>query len=349
MRQTLIVQPLANSQPNGHAQPTPTMDAREAETVLDAYSQAVVTVVDQILPAVVGIATTRHGLVRTAHGNQPFELPSAGTGFVIAPDGYILTNSHVVHGADRLTVTLSDGRELPASLVGEDPATDLAVIRVQASGLPTAQLGDSDQVRVGQLVIAIGNPFGFAATVTTGVVSALGRSLRSQTGRMIENIIQTDAALNPGNSGGPLVDTRARVIGVNTAIIAGAQGLSFAIPSNTARWVAGLLIKDGRVRRAYLGVVLEVRPMPGIVARANGQQQAQGLVVRQVAPGSPAARAGLRPGDVLARVNDQPLTGFDLLQRMLGQAAIGSTLVLTVRRGQQLLTIPVTLDAEPDA
>jgi S1-C subfamily serine protease len=324
------------------------MDAREAETVLDAYSQAVVTVVDQILPAVVGIATTRRGVVRTAHGNQALDVPSAGTGFVIAPDGYVLTNSHVVHGADRLTVTLSDGRELPASLVGEDPATDLAVIRVQASGLPTAQLGDSDQLRVGQLVIAIGNPFGFAATVTTGIVSALGRSLRSQTGRMIENIIQTDAALNPGNSGGPLVDTRARVVGVNTAIIAGAQGLSFAIPSNTARWVAGLLMKDGRVRRAYLGVVLEVRPMPGIVARANGQQQAHGLVVRQVAPDSPAARAGLRPGDVLLRANDQTITGFDTLQRMLGQAAIGSTLVLTVRRGQQLLTIPVTLDAEPD-
>src|SRR5262245_5696712 len=242
---TNILEPVA-ANPGG----TP-MGEEEAEAVLDAYSQAVVAVAEKVGPAVVNIAVSRRATAQTPRGPRQVEANGAGSGVIIAPDGYILTNSHVAHGATRLEVTLADGRTLPAELVGEDPATDLAVIRVAAAGLPVAAFGDSARLRVGQVVIAIGNPLGFQATVTAGVVSALGRSLRGQTGRPIENIIQTDAALNPGNSGGPLLDARGRVIGINTAVIQGAQGICFAVPANTARWVAGQLITSGRVRRAY--------------------------------------------------------------------------------------------------
>jgi S1-C subfamily serine protease len=335
---------------NGSGQPGGvSVSPEEAELLLDAYSQAVIAVVEQVAPAVVSITSTRRGMVRTPRGPAPYDLPGAGSGFLITPDGYILTNSHVVHGAQRLEVTLADGRTLPAELVGEDPATDLAVVRVQGSGLPVAELGDSDRLRVGQLVIAIGNPYGFQASVTTGVLSALGRSLRSQTGRLIENVIQTDAALNPGNSGGPLVDSRALVIGVNTAIIAGAQGMSFAIPSNTARWVAGLLIKEGRVRRAFLGITAELRPVPGRIAREQGLTRGVGISVLQVTPGGPADRAGIRPGDLLVSVDGLPLEGIDDLHRFLSRAAIGATVTVGVVREGRLLTLPVTLGAEPES
>lgn len=326
---------------------SPPMSQEEAELLLDAFSQAVIAVVERVAPAVVSIAAVRQGRVRTARGVESYEMPGTGSGFLIAPDGYVLTNSHVVHGARRLEVTLADGRVLPAALVGDDPATDLAVVRVQDGGLPVVELGDSDRLRVGQLVIAIGHPYGFQASVTTGVVSALGRSLRSQNGRLIENVVQTDAPLNPGNSGGPLVDSRGRVIGVNTAIIAGAQGMSFAIPSNTARWVAGLLIKEGRVQRAFLGVTVELRPVPGRLAREQGLARGAGISVVQVAPGSPAEQAGVQPGDLLVSIDGVPLHGIDELHRFLSRAAVGSTVRLGVVRAGRLLTFPVVLGTEP--
>lgn len=317
----------------------------EAEAVLDAYSEAVVTVADKVGPAVVNIAVTHNRTARTPRGPVPFEAEGAGSGVIIAPDGYALTNSHVVHEAKRLEVTLADGRTLPAELVGDDPATDLAVIRIQATGLPAAEFGDSDRLRVGQLVIAIGNPLGFQATVTAGVVSALGRSLRSQNGRLIENMAQTDAALNPGNSGGPLVDSRGRIVGINTAIIQGAQGICFAIPVNTARWVAGLLIKEGRVNRAFLGIAGEARPLHVRVVRALGLTAAAGVGIIQVVPNSPAERAGIRTGDILVALDTTPVTSVDDVHRFLSRAEIGATVRVGVLRGGERRNIPVVLVA----
>src|SRR5215211_2169138 len=238
----------------------PRLSDEEAEAVLDAYSAAVVAVAERVGPSVVNIAIEKDVTAQGRGGQRVYTVPGGGSGVVIAPDGYILSNSHVVHDAKSLEVTLADGRTLPARVIGDDPATDLAVIQTTVGGLPAARLGDSDSLKPGQLVIAIGNPLGFQATVTAGVVSALGRSLRSSSGRLIENVIQTDAALNPGNSGGPLVDSRGRVVGINTAIIQGAQVICFAVPVNTARWVAGLLINEGRVFLFYLAATTENRP-----------------------------------------------------------------------------------------
>jgi S1-C subfamily serine protease len=311
------------------------------EDAFDAYSRVVVSVAERLGPAVVNIGAIHRRTRPTRQGPVPFEAPGAGSGVIIAPDGYILTNSHVVHEASRLEATLADGRTLPARLIGDDPATDLAVIRIDAAGLPTAVLGDSERLRVGQLVIAIGNPLGFQATVTAGVVSALGRSLRSQSGRLIENMIQTDAALNPGNSGGPLVDSRGRVVGINTAIIQGAQGICFAIPVNTARWVVGLLIKEGKVRRAYLGVVAEPRPLASRFAREHGLTQAAGLGVMQVSPGSPADLAGIRPGDTIVSLGGEPVTSVDDVHRFLNRAQAGSTAKVGVLRGGDRIDLTV--------
>jgi Trypsin-like serine proteases, typically periplasmic, contain C-terminal PDZ domain len=269
-------------------------EEQRAEEILDAYSQAVMTVAKRLSPAVVSIKTTQEVKARTPRGIVPFDTTGSGSGVVITPDGYILTNSHVVHNTKGLEVSLSDGRSFPAQVVGEDPDTDLAVIRIPVSNLLAAELGDSAKLRVGQLVIAIGNPFGFQATVTAGVVSATGRSMRSQTGRLIENIVQTDAALNPGNSGGPLVDSHGRVVGINTAIIQYAQGICFAIPINTARWVAGLLIKDGRIRRAYLGIVGQNKPLNRFELRQYSLSNESGVEVHQVVKDSPAEKAGVR-------------------------------------------------------
>lgn len=324
------------------------MSEEEAEALLDSYSQAVVTVAEKVGPAVVNISAVHHRTARTPRGPMPFEAPGAGSGVIIAPDGYILTNSHVVHGATRLEVVLGDGSAFPARPVGDDPATDLAVISVAAAGLPTAELGDSDRLRVGQLVIAIGNPYGFQATVTAGVVSALGRSLRSQAGRLIENMIQTDTALNPGNSGGPLVDSRGRVAGINTAIIAGAQGLCFAIPVNTARWVAGLLIKEGRVRRAFLGIAGETRSLPPRIAREQGLASPSGIGVLQVVPGSPAERAGLRPRDVIVSLEEEPMGSVDDLHRYLSRAPIGATVRVGILRDGQRLSLRAPLAPSPE-
>lgn len=328
--------------------PSGTLSEEDAEAVLDAYSEAVVTVAEKVGPAVVNIAAVHRGIAQTPRGSMPYESSGAGSGVIIAPDGYLLTNSHVVHGAQRLEVTLADGRIVPAQLAGEDPATDLAVIRINAAGLPTAQLGDSDRLRVGQLVIAIGNPLGFQATVTAGVVSALGRSLRSQSGQLIENIIQTDAPINPGNSGGPLVDSRGRIVGINTAIIQGAQGIGFAVPVNTAHWVAGLLIKDGRVRRPFLGITSEARPIHVRVAREHGLQEAKGIGVIQVMPGSPADLAGIRLGDIIIGLNGTPVSDLNDVHRFLSRAAIGATMHVTLLRQNQRLDLTAVLAQMPE-
>lgn len=327
------------------AQPTsqPTLSDEQAEAFLDAYSAAVVSVAERVSPAVVNIAVEKDVTVEGRQGRRVQTVPSGGSGVVIAPDGYILTNSHVVHGARTLEVTLADGRTLPARLIGDDPATDLAVIQTTASGLLAAHLGDSETLRPGQLVIAIGNPLGFQATVTAGVVSALGRSLRSSTGRLIENVIQTDAALNPGNSGGPLVDSRGQVVGINTAIIQGAQGICFAVPVNTARWVASKLMIEGRIRRAYLGVGAESRPIHVRVAREHGLPSALAVGVLSVADGSPAANAGIQPRDVITHLDGQPVGGVDDLQRFLGRAEIGSTLPVRLLRRYVPMEVQVTL------
>lgn len=307
-----------------------TVDLRDAE-LLDAYSQAVVHAVELVGPSV---ATLERGSGREQQGH--------GSGFVFTPDGLILTNSHVVHGAPSLHVSLPDGRRMPATVIGEDPDTDLAVVRVPASDLPTAKLGDSRAIRVGQLVVAIGNPYGFQATVTSGVVSALGRSLRSHSGRLMDDIIQTDAALNPGNSGGPLVNSRGEVIGVNTAVISGAQGLCFAIAANTVVFVVGRLIRDGRIRRSHLGVAGQNVPIARQIVRFYDLQVSRGIRVASIEPDSPAARSDLREGDLVVGFAGQAVDGIDQLHRLLTEERGGVPTPLTVIRGTEKLVIHVT-------
>jgi len=275
---------------------------------MDAYSQAVVAAAEKVSPSVVNI--------------DVHEVKGSGSGFIFTSNGYILTNSHVVHGASRIEAILSDGRRFQAERVGDDPHTDLAVIRIQAANLPPAALGDSQAIRPGQLVIAIGNPYGFQCTVTAGVVSALGRSLRSQSGRLIDNVIQTDAALNPGNSGGPLVNSRGEVIGVNTAIILAAQGICFSIPINTAKFVTGQLIQHGKIRRGYLGIAgQDVRLRPVVVDRYRLPVES-GLLVIGVEADSPAERAGILDGDLIVGFGGQPVTGVDALHRLLTEQQV---------------------------
>ena len=290
--------------------------------LLDAYSQAVVSVVDTVGPTVVGVRTKRAG-GRRGEGS--------GSGVILASDGYILTNSHVVHGAAELEVSLTDGRRLPASLTGDDPASDLAVIRAAAQGLPAARFGESARLRVGQLVIAIGNPFGFESTVSAGVVSALGRSLRSTTGRLIDNVIQTDVALNPGNSGGPLVDSGGRVVGINSAIFAIAQGISFAIPIDTAIRIIPQLLAHGRVRRPYLGFGGQSRPLDRRIARALGLTNVRAVEVISVEPSTPAALE-LRAGDVLVAIDRVVVEDVDDVHRELLARPIDVPLTLRVLR-----------------
>lgn len=277
--------------------------------------------------------------ITAAHARGRAEVRGNGSGVVVTPDGYALTNSHVVHGARRIEASLPDGRGGEAVMVGDDPHTDLAVIRLPGTPYAAAEFGDSSRLRVGQMAIAIGNPYGFQATVTVGVISALGRTLATPTGRMMEKVIQTDAALNPGSSGGPLVDSRARVIGINTAIIAPAQGLCFAIPSNTTQWVAGQLITEGRVRRGYLGIREEMRPLHRRLALALGVQARGGVGVLSVAADSPSARAGVREGDVMVMFGATPVEEVGDLQRLLGQHPVGEQTTITVIRSGERLAL----------
>jgi len=299
----------------------------EDDALLDAYSQTVSGMVVAVRDAVVNIRVRQAG----PNGHQPHGEGS-GSGFIITPDGYIVTNSHVVHGAASVRVTLADGRTYPATVSGDDPDSDLAVIRISAPELQHIRFGDSNRLRAGQIAVAIGNPLGFQQTVTAGVISALGRSMRAQSGRMMDNIVQTDAALNPGNSGGPLLNSRGEVIGVNTAIIASAQGICFAIASNTAEFVAAWLIKEGRIRRAWLGIHGQTAPVHPRIARHLGLKTPQGVLVLDVETDSPAARAGLREGDLLIGFKGRPVTSLDDLQRLLVGSEIGVTSTLAVVR-----------------
>jgi S1-C subfamily serine protease len=295
------------------------------EGLIDAYSSAVSGAVSAAHPAVVHIE------VRGGSGPG-----GAGSGFFISPDGYLLTNSHVVHGASEMRVFLADGRRLSADLIGDDPDCDLAVLRVSADDLAHLTLADSNAVRLGQIAIAIGSPMGFQQTVTAGIVSGLGRSLRGASGRLIDNVIQTDAALNPGNSGGPLVNTRAEVIGVNTAIIRPAQGICFAIASNTARWVAAWLIKDGRIRRSFIGVAGQNVPLLRKLVHHHRLKQETGVRVAAIEPDSPAARAGLLEGDILLALDGAATPEVDALHKLLTGDRIGERAIVAFLRGVEL-------------
>ena len=310
--------------------------------LLDAYSQAVIYAAERVGPAVVNIEVQQQTNHPQASQGRARQAPRGhGSGFIFTPDGFILTNSHVIHRAERIEVTLADGRRMPAELVGDDPETDLAVLRIPATDLTPAPLGDSQAIRVGQLVVAIGNPYGFQCTVTAGVVSALGRSLRSQSGRLIDDIIQTDAALNPGNSGGPLVTSGGAVIGVNTAIILPAQGLCFALAMNTAAFVAGRLMKEGKIRRSYIGVGGQNVPLPRRLVRAAQLTVETGILVIAVEPHSPAQRAGLREGDVIIGLADHAVAGIDDLHRLLTDKHIGRRISLSILRGATKMAVDI--------
>jgi len=309
--------------------------------LLDAYSEAVVRAAETVSPAVVNLEVRQRMQGRRGASRGWREAHGNGSGFVFTPDGFILTNSHVVRRASHIEVTLADGRKFPAECIGEDPETDLAVVRINAPDLRPVVLGDSQAVRPGQLAIAIGNPYGFQFTVTAGVVSALGRSWRSRSGRLIDNIIQTDAALNPGNSGGPLVNSRGEVIGVNTAIILPAQGLCFALAINTAKFIAGRLIKDGKIRRAYLGLAGQNVPLQRNLVRFYNLPVDSGLRVASVEPDSPAERAGLQQGDVIVGFGGENVPDIDVLHKLLTEQQVGVAVPLTVLRYPDKLVLAV--------
>jgi S1-C subfamily serine protease len=318
--------PLLNNRNSDSAEAT--VPPAEDAALLDAYSRAVIDVVETVSPAVVRLD------VRPAEqGRASSRQGGTGSGVIVSPDGLVLTNSHVVGGAARIRATTAEGQNLTAQVVGDDPDTDLALVRVNESlTLPFAPLGDSRRLKRGQLVIAIGNPLGFESTVTAGVVSALGRSLRASSGRLIDDLIQTDAALNPGNSGGPLVSSHGEVVGINTAIIAGAQGICFAVAANTAKLVLGEFLRHGRVRRGYIGISAQQTRLPRRLRHQAEVTQDSAVVVANVEPSSPAARAGLIAGDVLLAVDGQPVTGADDLIRLLTGDTIGRPVDLDVLR-----------------
>jgi S1-C subfamily serine protease len=305
--------------------------------LLDEYSRTVVAAVERVSPSVVNIEVAQRPGGRAA----PREIGGSGSGFVITPDGFILTNSHVVHGATEIRTNLPDGSEYGAQLIGDDPETDLAVIRIDAPRLAHVRLADSERLRVGQIVVAIGNPLGFQASVTAGVISALGRSMRAQSGRLIDNIIQTDAALNPGNSGGPLVNSAGEVIGVNTAMIRPAQGICFAIASNTAKFVAGWLVKEGKIRRSYIGVAGQNVPIHRRIVRYYNLARETGVLVVSLEKNSPAAQAGLREGDLIVAFNGQPIGSVHDLHKILVGEQIGVIAGATVIRHTEKLELSI--------
>jgi S1-C subfamily serine protease len=311
--------------------------------LLDAYSNAVVGASEAVSPSVVNIEIEK-GASKSRRGDSPERGGGSGSGFIFTPDGYIFTNSHVVNGAKSINVTLPDGRRLEARLVGEDPDLDLAVIQIWAPKLVAAKLGDSQRLRVGQLVVAIGNPYGFQSTVTAGVVSALGRSMRAQTGRLIDNIIQTDAALNPGNSGGPLLNSQGQVIGVNTAIILPAQGICFAVPINAATTVAVSLMRDGFVRRGWLGIAAQNLPLSRRVARFHDISNVGSVLIIGLEPDSPAKRAGLREGDAIVSLDERSINNVDDLHRALLESKAGERRSIALIRHSEMLTISCDIE-----
>lgn len=315
-----------------------TSEQQDDQTLLDAYSKAVIRASDIISPSVVGIyVNQRTG--KDTRSNASRQQQGSGSGFIFTPDGFILTNSHVVHNASKVHVTLSDGRKTPAELIGDDPDTDLAVIRIDAESVMPVTLGNSNAIRPGQLVVAVGNPYGFQCTVTAGVISAVGRSLRSRSGRLIDNVIQTDAALNPGNSGGPLVNSLGEVIGVNTAIILPAQGICFAIAINTAQYVAGRLIKDGKITRGYLGIGGQNVSLHRRIVRFHKLNSESGLLVVSIEKKGPAERAGIKEGDVIVGYDTFEIQGIDDLHKLLTEQQIGSSKTLTIiRNGEKIFT-----------
>ncbi len=327
----------------------PQNNPKTDEQLLDAYSQAVINVVEKVSPTVVNIDVQRW-LTGRNRNYQPLaqEVRGNGSGFIFTPDGYILTNSHVVHDASKIMVTLSDGRSYNAEMIGEDPDTDVAVIRIHAPNLVAARLGNSQSLRVGQLAIAIGHPYGFQTTVTTGVISALGRSFKSRSGKLIENIIQTDAALNPGNSGGPLVTSHGEVIGINTAIVMAAQGICFAIPINTAKILIPALMRYGQVRRAYIGIGGQNVQISRRIMLFNELAVDSGIFIMYVEPNSPAEKAGLREGDVIVGFNNLPLSSIEDLQKLLTSEHIGVRSQLTILRNNRKFTLNILPEESPN-
>lgn len=339
--ETGLVQPILHEGESPIIPAAPTEARPEDGELLDAYSRAVVNATAQVSHSVVNIEVRK---VVTGRGEVP---AGSGSGFIISPDGLVLTNSHVIHAATKIEVTLDDGRRPDAHLIGEDPETDLAVLRIYAPNLTPAKLGESKSLRVGQLAIAIGNPYGFQYSVTAGVVSALGRSLRASSGRLMDDIIQTDAALNPGNSGGPLVNSRGEVIGVNSAMILPAQGICFAIAIDTAKYVTGWLIRDGRVRRSYIGVGGQDVKLHRRVVRFYNLPVETGLLVVSVEPRSPAEKAGLQVGDVIIAFAGQPATGIDSLHKLLTESRIGTRTPLTAIRHTEKLELEIVPEESP--
>jgi S1-C subfamily serine protease len=312
------------------------------DELLDAYSRAVISAAEKVSPSVVYIEVQQPTNNRRGnHPRVPREARGSGSGFIFTPDGFILTNSHVVHGASKIEVTITDGSKYQADLIGDDPDTDLAVIRINAPNLVPAHLGESQQVRVGQLVLAIGNPYGFQYSVTAGVVSALGRSLRAGSGRLMDAVIQTDAALNPGNSGGPLVNSRGEVIGVNTAMILPAQGICFATSIETAKFVASRLIRDGKVSRSYVGLAGQNVPLPRRIVRFYNLPVESGILAVSFEENSPARKAGLREGDIIIGFDERPIAGIDDLHKLLTEERIGHKSKLVIIRGTQKLELEV--------
>src|SRR5882724_5133992 len=327
---------------DGRSAPTNTSSPASEDDLLDAYSRAVITAAEKVSPSVVYIEVRQRTRGRENARRAPREARGGGSGFIFTPDGFVLTNSHVVHEAAKIEVMLSDGHKYEAELIGDDPDTDLAVIRINAPNLVPAHLGEAQKIRVGQLVVAIGNPYGFQYTVTAGVVSALGRSLRAQSGRLMDDVIQTDAALNPGNSGGPLVNSRGEVIGVNTAMIMPAQGISFATSIDTAKFVASRLIRDGRVSRSYIGLAGQNVPLPRRIVRYYNLPVESGILVISYEVDSPAKKAGVLEGDIIIGFDDHPIGGIDDLHRLLTEERIGHKSSLVVIRRTDRLVLEVT-------